>query len=274
MSRATAVRLGVLATLAVVLFWRLRSLENLLVFDPARYPVVNPLEAGVPVEDVFFSTEDGQQLNGWWLKARAGKGTIIFCHGQATNLSSLSFQYQMLAKQGVGLFAFDYRGFGRSTGQPDEEGLIRDALAAHDECLKRGVGFEDIVVHGQSLGGAVAAQLCARRPCAGLILESTFTSVADVAGTRYGTWSGLLLQTKFATAATLPALRVPVLVIHGTRDHILPAQMGTRLFEAARVPKQLWMVQDGGHLNLRLVAGEEYAKRITGFVADCVLRRK
>src|SRR3954447_18196353 len=160
---------------------RQRLLNSLLYF-PTRAIAASPAAAGLDFADVDFPTDDGERLLAWWVPARGDAiGHVLLCHGNAGNIGDRIAHVELLSAAGFDVLAFDYRGYGRSSGRPSEQGLYRDARAAHEAMLGReGVDPARVIYLGESLGGAVALALALERPPAGVILQSAFTSVRDV----------------------------------------------------------------------------------------------
>ncbi len=221
-------------------------------------------ELGRPFEDVSFRAADGAELNGWFYPASTnserGGVAIVFCHGNAGNISHRLDASKAMLSTGVAVFLFDYRGYGRSQGKPSEEGTYLDAEAAYDWVAAK--GFKRIVVYGESLGGAVACELALRRPAAALVLQSTFTSIPDI-GAKLFPWLPVrrIATIRYDTVAKLPTVTVPVLVMHSRTDRLIPYSHAERNFAAAREPK-FFCDLDGEHNNPlgdreRYVAGLE-----------------
>lgn len=245
-------------------------LENRYLYHPVRPLAVEPKTLGLGLQDVYFRTEDGITLNGWWLPPPRDGATVLYFHGNGGNLANTVATLKILRASGLGAFAVDYRGYGRSEGSPSEGGLRADARAAYAECLKRKVTAQRLLIHGQSLGGAVAVQLAATKPCAGLILESTFTSAREIGRKLYGPVAVAALQSRFQSDDAVARVTCPVFVIHGSADELIPDKMGRQLFARAREPKRLWIVPGAGHGTLRRVAGPEFGRRVRDFAAFCL----
>lgn len=179
--------------------------------------------------------------------------TILFSHGNAEHIvQGMSFLERM-RDAGFEVLAYDYSGYGLSTGRPSERAAYADIDAAYDYLVRTaGVPPERIILHGRSLGGAVAADLASRRPAAGLVLESTFTSAYRVARVPF------LPFDRFRTESKMPRIRMPVLVIHGTGDELIGFWHGQRLYDLARGPRQRLWVDGSGHNDLSWVAGDRY----------------
>jgi hypothetical protein len=169
----------------------------------------------------------------------------------------------LLTEVGLDVFSFDYRGYGRSTGSPDEEGTYRDARAARSALLRQdGVDEDRILYLGESLGGAVAVALAREAPPRGLVLLSTFTSVRDMGRVHYPILPTTLVPDAYPSLRLVRGLECPLLLMHGTADRIVPVEQGRRLFEAAPEPKRLHLFEGAGHNDLLTLAGREWAETI------------
>ena len=225
-------------------------LLNALLFFPARLETAPSPPSGLGAEEVRFASADGEQLFGWWVPARSEPvlGHVLYCHGNGGNVSDRAPHARLLAEAGFDLLLFDYRGYGHSTGRPDEEGTYRDARAAREALLRRdGVDGRRVLYLGESLGGAVAVALALEAPPAGLILQSSFTSVRDMAALYYRAIPEGVVPDAYPTLRRIPALRAPLLVLHGARDPLVPPAQGKGLFAAAPEPKELRILPGAGH---------------------------
>ena len=226
----------------------LRWFERNQVYHPSRILDATGQELGRPCENVFFKAADGVELNGWFYPADTNspraRFVILVCHGNGGNISHRLDLYRALLATGVGVFAFDYRGYGRSQGWPGEEGTYLDAQAAHQWLRQKGFAGGDIIAYGESLGGAVAAELCVREQTGGLVLQSAFTSALEI-GKELFPWLPVrwLNTIKYDTRGKLPRLTVPVLVMHSRGDELIGFQHGEKNFAAANEPKQFWELQ-------------------------------
>jgi fermentation-respiration switch protein FrsA (DUF1100 family) len=226
----------------------LRRFEHNQVYHPTREMVATGEELNRPVENVYFKAPDGVELNAWFYSADPDSPrrdyVILFCHGNASNISHRLDLYRVLLDMGVAVFAFDYRGYGRSKGSPNEEGTCRDAQAAYAWLRQKGYDPSQIIVHGESLGGGVAAELCLREPSAGLILHSTFTSIPDI-GSELFPWLPVrwISRIRYDTHHKLPQLRIPVLVMHSRTDGLIAFHHAQRNFAAANEPKLFQEIQ-------------------------------
>jgi fermentation-respiration switch protein FrsA (DUF1100 family) len=181
---------------------------------------------------------------------------------------------KLLAAVGFDVLAFDYRGYGRSTGRPDEEGTYRDARAARAALMREpGLESSPVLYLGESLGGAVALALALEHPPHALVLQSTFTGVRDMARLHYPFIPAALVPDAYPSLRLVPQLRAPLLVVHGARDEIVPPSHGHALFEAAPEPKRLHLFPDVGHNDLVPLAGEAYAELVASWASEVGARR-
>lgn len=212
--------------------------QDRLAHLPGRDLVATPERSGLAYEDVALESADGLQLHGWWLPHETPRGTLLFLHGNAGNISHRLDSLEIFHELGLEVLIIDYRGYGRSEGRPSELGLKQDARAALDHLLaERGRDADQVVVFGRSLGGALAAELAAERQLAAVIVESAFTSVPDLAAELYPVYPvRWLARLEYDTRAALAESRTPVLVIHSPEDEIIPFAHGERLYQAAPEP--------------------------------------
>jgi fermentation-respiration switch protein FrsA (DUF1100 family) len=242
---------GKLTLAAVAAVLMLRWFEHRNVYLPSRALDATGAELGRPFEELTLTTTDGERLHAWFFPAGANSPraawAILHCHGNGGNISHRLEHAQAMLETGASVLLFDYRGYGRSTGTPSEEGTYRDAQAAYQWLRQKGFAADRIVVVGESLGGGVAAELARRETVGGLVLQSAFTSIPDV-GAELFPWLPVrwLARIRYDTLARLPQLRVPVLVMHGRGDTIIRHHHGERLFAAANEPK-LFVELHGDH---------------------------
>ncbi len=247
------------AVFAILSFYLYFNQKN-MVFFPMKDLAVTPRDAAIEFEDVTLTTVDGVKIHAWYLPCDSSvQKVFLFCHGNAGNISHRLETIEFLNQLGCALMIFDYRGFGRSEGEPSEEGIYADARACYD-WLVNGKGFrpDDIIIFGRSLGGAVAVDLAAGVPCGGLVVESSFTSAADMARRIFPFLpTSFLLRYKFNTIDKIDDVNCPVLVTHSPDDDIVPYAMGKKLFERAREPK--WFVRlSGGHNDRGYLSQPDY----------------
>lgn len=235
---------------------------------PSRELVESPQEIGLNYENIELRTEDGVRLHGWYIPAVANRGTLLFFHGNAGNISHRLESIRIFHKLKLSVFIFDYRGYGRSEGSPSEAGTQSDARAAWRFLTEeRGIAPGKIIVFGRSLGAAVAAQLATHTQPGALIIESAFTSVPDVAAEIYW-WLPVRWLTRFdyATRDYVAQGQGPVLVVHSPEDEIIPYRHGEAIFTAAHAPKEMLRLR-GGHNDGFLLSGEHYVQGLDGFLS-------
>ncbi|UCH52416.1 MAG: alpha/beta hydrolase, partial [Pseudomonadota bacterium] len=226
---------------------------------PSRELSSTPAAIGLEYEDVQLVTDDGVQLHGWYVPAARSRGTLLFFHGNAGNISHRLDSLRIFHQLRLSVLIIDYRGYGRSEGSPSEDGTRRDAAAAWRYLTEtRGVPARDVVLFGRSLGAAVAAQLATEQQPGALIVESAFTSVPDFAAEIYW-WMPARWMSRFdyATRDYIAQVRCPVLVVHSPDDEIIPFRHGEAIFAAAHEPKELLRLR-GSHNEGFIVSGELY----------------
>lgn len=211
-----------------------------------------PVEAGLEqAETVRVETADGLSLTGWWLEAAEDRPVLLYFQGNGGNIAGRAGKAEIMRAEGYSVLLAGYRGYGGNPGRPSETGLIADAHAWLDHLLSRGVPPGRIVLYGESLGSGVATALAAEREVGAMVLEAPFTSVRAIAEEQYWyvpvRW---LLRDPFDSLARIPSVRVPVLILHGDADTLIPLVHGERLFEAAKEPKRLVVVDGATHTTL------------------------
>jgi uncharacterized protein len=246
------------------------ALLGSFLYFPERELAATPAEAGLEFRDLEMVTEDGERLHAWWVEARDDRiGHVLLCHGNGGNIGDRVLHAELLTAVGFDVLMFDYRGYGRSTGKPDEEGTYRDARAAREALLGQpGVDPDRVFYLGESLGGAVAVELASAYPPAGLLLLSAFTSVREMAKVHYKVLPGPLVPDVYNNADRIGELHVPLLVIHGDRDDIVPVEQGRALYEAAPGPKQIRVVEGAGHNDILDRAGPALAMEIASWSSE------
>jgi fermentation-respiration switch protein FrsA (DUF1100 family) len=195
---------------------------------------------GLFYEWVALETADGARLSAWWVPADSPRGVLLFCHGNAGNISDRLDSIRIFNRLGLSVFIFDYQGYGRSSGHPTEQGTYRDAEAAWNYLTQvRQKDPHEIVVFGRSLGGSIAAWVSRTNKPRGLILESTFISLQEAARDRLpGIFVKLLVPDQYRTAQYLTMVHCPVLILHSREDEIIPFRHGEALHAAASEPKE------------------------------------
>ncbi len=246
------------------------SLQRKMIFFPTSALAYTPADFGLPYEDVRIRTSDGVTIHGWMVPCDGSDVTLLFFHGNAGNIGDRVENVRRLHEIGLQVFILDYRGYGLSEGSPSEQGLYEDAQAAYTHLLSRDdVNTERIAIFGRSLGGAVAVDLASRVPCRRLILESTFSSAADMAGHILPILPlGRLVTERFDSASKIDKVRAPLLQFHGTQDEIVPYRLGQKLHESAREPKEFVPIPGATHNDTYFVGGKTYFEKIRSFLSE------
>jgi len=243
--------LAKLLAVCLLLFIMLRWFEHTQVYHPDRILTATGAELGRPFEDVWFKAKDGVELNGWFFPAATNSPrastAVLICHGNAGNIGYRLDMCQTLLETGISVLVFDYRGYGRSQGRPNEEGTYLDAQGAYRWLLQKGFAPANIIAYGESLGGGVAGELAMREPLGGLILQSTFSSIPDI-GAELFPWLPVRLMSsiKYETCKKLPRLRMPVLIMHSRVDGLIGFHHAQKNFSLANEPKLFWEL-NGDH---------------------------
>jgi fermentation-respiration switch protein FrsA (DUF1100 family) len=243
--------------------------QSRLVYFPetGRSVAATPQAYGLRFEPVTITTEDNERLAAWWVPAENALGAVLFFHGNAGNISHRLDYLEMFNRLRYSTLIVDYRGYGQSTGSPGEQGTYRDAQASWDYLRHaRAAREQDIVVVGESLGGAVAAWLAARERPRAVVLASTFTSVPDLGAQVYPFLPvRLLSRIRYDTLAAVKAIKSPLLVAHSREDDIIPYAQGRALYEAANEPKQ-FLDLAGGHNDGFLFMRKEWIAALGAFL--------
>ncbi len=216
--------------------------------------------------DVWLTTADDVKIHAWWVPSPGAKWVSLYLHGNGGNLTHRLDHLQEIRAAGSSVLIIDYRGYGKSSGGPSEHGLYLDAEAAYRYLVDAGHRVSNILLHGESLGCAVAVDLAARHECGGVVLEAPFTSVREVAG-RVLPLLGPLIAWGFDSKSKIDRVKAPILIIHGTRDEVIPFELGKALFDAAHQPKSFWELDGSGHNNILETAGPAYRQRLSEFYA-------
>lgn len=245
-----------------------RYVEKSNIYFPMKEITATPELAGLSYEEVYFDTSSGERLNGWFIPADKAKFTILFCHGNAGNISHRIDKAAMFYDLGINMLVFDYRGYGKSSGSPSESGLYEDAGAAYRYLTeRRKIPKDTIVLYGESLGGAVAIDLAQKTAVQGLITEETFTSIPDMSRLVYPFIPSFVISTKFDSTDKIKKVRCSKLIIHSIDDEITPFYMGEKLFAEAPPPKKLLKIR-GTHNTAFLDSREQFTKGIKSFLED------
>ena len=263
------IAVGCVVVIAAVLIvvWTMQS--RFIYFPTADVPT--PGEIGLTdVEQVTFTTIDGLRLNGWFFAASGPlpRVTVLVFNGNGGNRAHRGPLASALQRQGFQVLLFDYRGYGGNPGAPSKNGLAADARAARAYLAGRSdVDLSRLVYFGESLGTAVAVDLASEHPPAALVLRSPFTSLGDVGQYHYPFLPvRLLLRDRFSPIDQIRRIRVPLLVIAGGHDRVVPIDNSRRLYEAATAPKTLLVIPDADHNDYELLAGDEMIQAIARFL--------
>jgi uncharacterized protein len=248
-----------------------RSVEDRFIFFPTRELIGSPADAGLDYSDVVLRTDDGVRLHGWWVPAEPERAVVLFFHGNAGNISDRVESIRTFHDLDLSVFIVDYRGYGRSDGVPSEPGTYHDADAAWSFLtVDRGIAADRIVVFGRSLGGAVACDLATRHQPRALILESTFTSVRDMAVAAMPLLPvAPFLRTRYDSLSKIGRVHCPVLVIHSRDDEVVPFKLGQQLYEKANAPKTFVELRYG-HNEGFILSGETYTAGLDQFLTEQV----
>lgn len=274
--RTIASLFAIAATFYVALGLMLYVMQERMVFlarMPGRALEVTPLQVGFDYDDVNLVTSDGITLHGWYVPAVERRGTVLFLHGNAGNISHRLDSIAVFRELGLDTFIIDYRGYGQSEGRTSEDGTYKDAEAAWRYLLtERKTDPAEIVIFGRSIGGAIAAWLGARHEAAALIVESSFTSAVDMASRIYPFMPvRLLTRLKYPVVEYVAAAECPVLIVHSRDDEIIPFDMGRALFDAAPAPKAFLELR-GGHNDAFFLSRDRYREGLRSFVAEILDR--
>jgi fermentation-respiration switch protein FrsA (DUF1100 family) len=261
--------------------------EDSFIYFPSKYPEgawkieqprARPGQIVAQIEDVQLTTADGVRLHGWYCTPRTGgaggtleavetRATLLYLHGNGGNISHRYEFLDELVRLPVNVLIIDYRGYGKSDGRPSEEGLYVDARAAWDYLTTtRGIPPARIVIFGKSLGGAVAIDLATKVEACGLIVQSSFTSVADMAREVLPFVPRFVIRTKMDSLSKIASVTYPKLFIHSQADEIVPYRLGRGLFDAARPPKQFYEVKGAPHNLTNTIGGTPYYEALRDFI--------
>ena len=286
--------LRVLLASAVGLLLCISMFEDKLIYFPAKYPqgrweVTDPParegEIVPKIEDCHFTASDGVKLHGWLASPQRKRGgkfepvqaepVLLWFHGNAGNISSRYEMIRMLMQLPAHIFIIDYRGYGKSEGSPNEAGLYLDARAAWDYLTsERGVAAGRIIIFGKSLGGVPAIDLACKVEPAGLIVQSSFTSIKDMAASILPFFPDFILRTKMDSKGKIASVRCPKLFIHSPLDEVVPYKLGQALFEAAPEPKRFYEVPGALHNETYIVGGRPYLEALREFIQEVTRARE
>jgi uncharacterized protein len=233
------------------LLMALIALQSKMIFFPETLDAAYDFRLGENATEVFVETDDGERINALWFRAEASRGVVLYFHGNAGSLRGWKDVSHDIVPLGLDLFIIDYRGFGKSTGRLTEQGLYEDARASYAFLRTQGYEADDIVIYGRSIGSGVASELASTHPCRALILETPFTSLPDLASALAPHFfPRLTLRFRFENARKLAGIKVPVLLLHGDQDEIIPHSHSEALAALIGRRARLVLIEKGRHNDL------------------------
>jgi fermentation-respiration switch protein FrsA (DUF1100 family) len=249
-----------------------QSLDELLLFFPAKYPDGEWEPKALNFSDVWFRTDDGVRIHGWYCPYDNPRAFVLYAHGNAGNLSHRAAVMRLLQSHlRASVLIFDYRGYGRSEGVPTVEGILNDSRAARTYLANQArINESDIILMGNSLGGAVAVQLAVENAPRALVLESTFSSLKEVASHHYPALAWLVPAKKLNSASQIARFQGPLLQSHGDADRTIPFALGSKLFGAANEPKHFVRIPNGDHNDW---LPDEYYRQLDAFLDQLIVSR-
>jgi fermentation-respiration switch protein FrsA (DUF1100 family) len=265
-----AVLVCLIALLLASFYLFYSKVENFFVFFPDSTLDPTPKAFHLTHKEVFFDTGDGKRLHGWFFPQKKEAPVILFCHGNAGNISDRLDNIRLLLEKGFAVFIFDYRGYGRSGGKPSERGIYMDGLAAYDYLVeKEHFPSNKIILFGRSLGAAVAIEIAVQKDIMAIIIESGFTSTKEMAKSMLVfmpfSW---FLPANYNNLAKIAHIKAPKLIIHGDEDGLVPFSMGEKLFAASKEPKYLYALRGAGHNDTYVVGGPAYFQTLSKFAKN------
>ncbi len=263
--------LAAVAALYIIICVAMYAFQSRMIYFPSRTVSITPREANLEYEDVNLIAEDGVRVHGWFIPTEGARATLLFCHGNGGNISHRMESIMQFRELGLSVFIFDYHGYGLSEGKPGEQQTYMDAEAAWNYLTEeKGLPADSIIIFGRSLGGAVAVWLAREHRAGALIVESSFTSVPEVAWHYYPFLPvKLLARFQYNSLERIRHIDVPTLFIHSPDDDIIPYKFGRRLYEAAGNPKQFLEI-GGTHNDGFLTCEAAYLKGLDEFLAHCL----
>jgi len=262
------IAIAVIVTIYAIKAIRLYRRQGEHVYNPRHELNGNPADQGLHYEDIHFRSADNTLLHGWFCPHANSHKVVLLLHGNAGNISDCISSLNIFTGLGYSCFVFDYRGYGQSEGQPDETGTYHDAEAAWEWLLReRRYAPRDVVILGRSLGAAISSWLASHHQPAAVILESTFTSLPDIAAeTHRLVPARLMTRFNYNTLENTRKINSPILIVHSRDDIVIPYHHGQRLFAAANKPKTFLEIS-GSHAEGFLHSGQDYIDGLQGFLA-------
>lgn len=249
----------------VLLVVYLRYIERRSLFYPAKEIEYLPKDVGLVFEDIFFKTSDNSKLNGWFISSKDSRYTILFCHGNAGNISHRLEKLKFFQELGCNIFIFDYRGYGVSKGRPSEKGLYCDVQGAYNYLLSRKIMPEQIIGYGESIGGAVVIDLASKHRLRGLIVDSAISNAKDMVKIIYPFLPYWVFSSRWDSVNKIKSITIPKLIIHSINDEIVPYKLGRKLYEFAVEPKEFLQIR-GGHNSCFFESEQILKEKISDFL--------
>ena len=250
-------------------------LQSKFLYCPLRKVSYTPEDLSLDYEDLTLTTSDEVKINAWYIPADNAQYTVLFCHGNGGNMMHRLDSIELFNKLGLNCLIFDYRGYGKSHGNPTEQGTYNDALTCYKWLTdEKQIDSSNIIIFGRSLGGSIAAQLASQVDCGSLVLESTFTSYLAMAQNYY--WYmpvKFFVRYAYKTIDCIQKVNCPVLVIHSPDDEVVPYKFGRQLYEVAGEPKEFVEIS-GGHNDGFLTSGQTYKNAWTNWINWLIERKK
>jgi len=265
--KASFLRLAIsLSALLIVAIMSRSALEHYFLYFPSSLHEATPTQVGLPYEEISFQAADGTKLTGWLVPGAPESPVVLFCMGNAGNISHRLETLRLLHDLGLAVFIFDYRGYGKSKGKTSEKGLYEDVAGAMHVLGERGWTPERTIIFGRSLGAAVGLEAALRSPPAGLIMEAAFTNIPAMGRHHYPLVNfllGWLVEAEFDNLAKIRDLVPPLLIIHGSNDSICPPVMAEELYAAAPAEKELLLIQGAEHNDAQVIGGDRYRNALS-----------
>ncbi len=264
-NRTFAAAVRVLAVVSLTLLIYVKLFEHRFIYYPTQELTSTP---SVAYESVGFDAADGARLHGWFIPA-GEEQILIVSHGNGGNIGHRVSMAEFLHEElQIDILMYDYRGYGRSEGEPSEEGTYADIRGAYAYLLSRGYGGGQIYLLGQSLGAAVSVDLAAELEVGGVLLEAPFTSVAAMARRQIYIPVGWLLRTKYDSLSKVGEIIAPLAIVHARNDPIVPFHFGGELFDAATTRKRFFAVDDEVHEGVMMALGPEPLSELKRFIFE------
>lgn len=246
--------------------------QDKFVFLPGKTIFMTPDEKGMDYEELWIEVPDGSKINGWFIKAKEPKATLLFCHGNAGTISHRIESAEIFLDLGLNVLLYDYRGYGRSPRSPSEKNSYEDSEAVWNYLTEeKKLGADEIIILGRSMGGPIAANLAKNHSPKMCILESTFTSIPDVARYRFPIFPTKgLVNIKYPTVDYVKGIKCPLLLVHSQDDEIIPYWMGEKIFAAANEPKE-FLELSAGHNETYFECIDKYRDKLEDCIRKFVL---